>query len=128
MNNFFVGHHAPKPIVSPAETTSRSYYIAAGIFGFFILICFFLTFLIFRRYQRKKAALLRRQMMDLENPDYAYKDDLKAVAAGDNTLRELFDHSVTSGSGSGLPLLIQRTLAKQITLGECIGRGRYGNE
>lgn len=33
---------------------------------------------------------------------------------------------MTSGSGSGLPLLIQRTLARQVTLAECIGRGRYG--
>lgn len=33
---------------------------------------------------------------------------------------------MTSGSGSGLPLLIQRTLAKQISLCECIGKGRYG--
>ncbi|KAF6199114.1 hypothetical protein GE061_007139 [Apolygus lucorum] len=33
---------------------------------------------------------------------------------------------LTSGSGSGLPLLIQRTLAKQISLAECIGKGRYG--
>lgn len=36
------------------------------------------------------------------------------------------EHSLTSGSGSGLPLLIQRTLAKQISLAECIGKGRYG--
>lgn len=33
---------------------------------------------------------------------------------------------MTSGSGSGLPLLIQRTMAKQISLVECIGKGRYG--
>lgn len=33
---------------------------------------------------------------------------------------------MTSGSGSGLPLLVQRTLAKQITLVDCIGRGKYG--
>ena len=41
-------------------------------------------------------------------------------------LQEVFEHSVTSGSGSGMPLLVQRTVAKQITLGECIGKGRYG--
>ena len=45
-------------------------------------------------------------------------------AAGDSTLREIFDHSMTSGSGSGLPFLVQRTLAKQIALRECIGKGR----
>lgn len=32
----------------------------------------------------------------------------------------------SSGSGSGLPLLVQRTIAKQIQLVESIGKGRYG--
>lgn len=30
--------------------------------------------------------------------------------------REIFDHSMTSGSGSGLPFLVQRTLAKQVSV------------
>lgn len=42
------------------------------------------------------------------------------------TLDELRDITNSSGSGSGLPLLVQRTIARQITLIECIGRGRYG--
>ncbi|CAB4068144.1 ACVR1 [Lepeophtheirus salmonis] len=33
---------------------------------------------------------------------------------------------MTSGSGAGQPFLVQRTLAKQIVLGDCIGKGRYG--
>lgn len=41
-------------------------------------------------------------------------------------MQEYLQHSVTSGSGSGLPLLIQRTMARQVSLCECIGRGRYG--
>ncbi|XP_034256953.1 activin receptor type-1 [Thrips palmi] len=60
------------------------------------------------------------------DPFYASEDLLRATAAGDSTLREYLEHSLTSGSGSGLPLLIQRTLAKQISLAECIGKGRYG--
>ncbi|KAJ8679950.1 hypothetical protein QAD02_015737 [Eretmocerus hayati] len=40
------------------------------------------------------------------------------------TLKELIDQS--SGSGSGLPLLVQRTIAKQLALQQCVGRGRYG--
>ncbi|XP_075985303.1 activin receptor type-1-like isoform X2 [Anticarsia gemmatalis] len=51
---------------------------------------------------------------------------LRAVAAGDSTLREYLECSVTSGSGSGLPLMVQRTLAKQVTLIDCVGKGRYG--
>lgn len=62
------------------------------------------------------------------DPDtyYASDDLLRATAAGDSTLREYLECSLTSGSGSGLPLLIQRTMAKQISLAECIGKGRYG--
>ncbi|XP_063833931.1 uncharacterized protein LOC135083095 [Ostrinia nubilalis] len=51
---------------------------------------------------------------------------LRAVAAGDSTLREYLECSVSSGSGSGLPLMVQRTLAKQVTLLDCVGKGRYG--
>ncbi|XP_060807194.1 activin receptor type-1 isoform X2 [Amyelois transitella] len=51
---------------------------------------------------------------------------LRAVAAGDSTLREYLECSVTSGSGSGLPLMVQRTLAKQVSLIDCVGKGRYG--
>jgi len=38
----------------------------------------------------------------------------------------LQDWMSMSGSGSGLPLLLQRTVARQIELKECIGRGRFG--
>lgn len=34
--------------------------------------------------------------------------------------------SMTSGSGSGPPILVQRTISKQIQLMERIGRGRFG--
>lgn len=36
--------------------------------------------------------------------------------------QDLLDHSCTSGSGSGLPFLVQRTVARQITLNECVGK------
>ncbi|KAI5711635.1 hypothetical protein M8J75_001959 [Diaphorina citri] len=40
------------------------------------------------------------------------------------TLDGLMDQ--TSGSGSGLPLLVQRTIAKQIQMDHSVGKGRYG--
>ncbi|GLH09114.1 Receptor protein serine/threonine kinase [Gryllus bimaculatus] len=40
------------------------------------------------------------------------------------TLQDLIEQS--SGSGSGLPLLVQRTIAKQIQMVHSIGKGRYG--
>ena len=69
----------------------------------------------------------RKRMAQLSHEQLEYQDELvglRAQAAGDSTLREIFDHSMTSGSGSGLPFLVQRTLAKQIALRECIGKGR----
>ncbi|MEQ2247409.1 Bone morphogenetic protein receptor type-1B [Ilyodon furcidens] len=44
------------------------------------------------------------------------------------TLNDLIEHSRSagSGSGSGLPLLVQRTIAKQIHMVVQIGKGRYG--
>ncbi|KAK3789870.1 hypothetical protein RRG08_060423 [Elysia crispata] len=42
-----------------------------------------------------------------------------------SSLKELCEWS-QSGSGSGLPLLVQRTIARQICLIEVIGKGRYG--
>ncbi|XP_061413180.1 TGF-beta receptor type-1-like isoform X1 [Lethenteron reissneri] len=41
------------------------------------------------------------------------------------TLKDLYDLT-TSGSGSGLPLLVQRTIARTIVLQESIGKGRFG--
>merc|ERR1712079_281977 len=43
-------------------------------------------------------------------------------AAG--TLHDLIEQ--TSGSGAGLPLLVQRTIAKQVQMSSRIGQGRYG--
>lgn len=82
-----------------------------------------ITLIILRRIHKRRL----REQSKLDLDTYFASDDLlRATAAGDSTLREYLEHSLTSGSGSGLPLLIQRTLAKQISLVECIGKGRYG--
>ena len=52
----------------------------------------------------------RKRMAELNHEQLEYQDELvglRAQAAGDSTLREIFDHSITSGSGSGLPFLVQ---------------------
>lgn len=41
------------------------------------------------------------------------------------TIKEMIELS-TSGSGSGLPLLVQRSIARQIQLVDIIGKGRFG--
>lgn len=76
------------------------------------------------RRSHHKRLLATRSKQDPET--YYAGDDFRATAAGDSTLREYLQHSMTSGSGSGLPLLIQRTISKQVSLLDCIGKGRYG--
>lgn len=51
---------------------------------------------------------------------------LKASEQGDSMLGDLMDSDCTTGSGSGLPFLVQRTVARQVALVECVGKGRYG--
>ncbi|XP_055494076.1 activin receptor type-1-like isoform X1 [Leucoraja erinacea] len=73
------------------------------------------------------------QRLNAREAEYGAIDGLIASNVGDSTLadhlffsQDLLDHSCTSGSGSGLPFLIQRTVARQITLVECVGKGRFG--
>ncbi|XP_052016726.1 serine/threonine-protein kinase receptor R3 isoform X2 [Apodemus sylvaticus] len=51
---------------------------------------------------------------------------LKASDQGDSMLGDFLDSDCTTGSGSGLPFLVQRTVARQVALVECVGKGRYG--
>lgn len=52
------------------------------------------------------------------------KDPFLVLPDGTDTLAEMLADG--TGSGSGLPLLVQRTIARQIQLVEIIGKGRYG--
>ena len=51
------------------------------------------------------------------------------LSSGRNlTIKDMMDSQefTNSGSGSGLPLLIQRSIAQQIRLADMIGKGRFG--
>lgn len=108
------------------EGSSDDWKLVLAVLGPVLLLFLSVPLVVFfmRRKHRKRMEAART----LADTDtfYASDDLLRATAAGDSTLREYLEHSLTSGSGSGLPLLIQRTLAKQISLAECIGKGRYG--
>ncbi|NXC87993.1 ACVR1 protein, partial [Cercotrichas coryphoeus] len=87
------------------------------------LVCFFsaVAVLIIRRIQKNHM-----ERLNSRDAEYGTIEGLIASNVGDSTLADLLDHSCTSGSGSGLPFLVQRTVARQITLVECVGKGRYG--
>ncbi|XP_017883324.1 activin receptor type-1-like [Ceratina calcarata] len=109
--------------------------ILGPIIGICIIAGLVIFYLMVYRTRRKRNMAARRSklVMDSEmepsilhfsfsSPNSSNSHELKATAAGDSTLKEYLDgRSLTSGSGSGLPLLVQRTLAKQISLVECLG-------
>ncbi|XP_032878449.1 bone morphogenetic protein receptor type-1B [Amblyraja radiata] len=80
-----------------------------------IILVLLITFCYFR-YKRQE-----------ERPRYnmGIEQDETFIPAGES-LKDLIEQSQSSGSGSGLPLLVQRTIAKQIQMVKQIGKGRYG--
>ncbi|KAI5618602.1 activin receptor type-1 precursor [Silurus asotus] len=86
-----------------------------------LIILSMVAILIFRRIHRNQM-----ERLTARDAEYGTIDGLIASNVGESTLADLLDHSCTSGSGSGLPFLVQRTVARQITLNECVGKGRYG--
>jgi bone morphogenetic protein receptor type-1B len=77
-----------------------------------IIFCVYVT------YKRRENKRLRRNQRLME-PNWN-----GSAANPLSPLANLVEQS--SGSGSGLPLLVQRTIAKQIQMVESIGKGRYG--
>ncbi|CAL1615530.1 unnamed protein product [Knipowitschia caucasica] len=75
-----------------------------------VIICCFI------RYKRQQWR--PRYSMGLEQDE--------AFIPPGESLSKLIEQSQSSGSGSGLPLLVQRTIAKQIHMVKQIGKGRYG--
>uniref|UniRef100_A0A147BES5 Serine/threonine-protein kinase receptor n=1 Tax=Ixodes ricinus TaxID=34613 RepID=A0A147BES5_IXORI len=75
----------------------------------------------FLTYVRHKRSLLSRSFFAS-----GCHEPFLPVGEGGPCIKDLIDHSITSGSGSGLPQLVQRTIAKQIEMVQSIGKGRYG--
>lgn len=72
---------------------------------------------VFLRYRRKEEQ--RKQDYYIKRYPEKYPD-----VHLNGTLANLIDQS--SGSGSGLPILVQRTISKQIQMIQSVGKGRYG--
>lgn len=83
--------------------------LSMGICAFVFLIIILIAFITYRRRETK-----RKQACLLESGNSSHL----------SPLNDLFEQS--SGSGSGLPLLVQRTIAKQIQMVKSVGKGRYG--
>lgn len=75
---------------------------------------------------QKRRRMINRRVVDMEhNMDSADIPILGHNGVGAACLRDIIEMT-TSGSGSGLPLLVQRSIARQIQLMDIIGKGRFG--
>lgn len=109
--------NTPTTTPSPSDTqpidqisyNQLALILSLGACAFLFLIIVLVVLVTYRRREtkRKQACLLESGHSSHLSP-----------------LNDLFEQS--SGSGSGLPLLVQRTIAKQIQFEEKVGQGRYG--
>ncbi|XP_075407775.1 activin receptor type-1-like isoform X1 [Tenrec ecaudatus] len=68
----------------------------------------------------------RRRQKNLHSQLRESRIFLKECEQENSMFGGLLDSDCTTGSGSGLPFLVQRTVARQVALVECVGKGRYG--
>ncbi|XP_055379390.1 TGF-beta receptor type-1 isoform X1 [Condylostylus longicornis] len=99
------------------ETALTTWHLVFIIFG----ATFFLCLIIFTMYwyiQKRKRMLTARP--------YPQEDSVCDPILNGNTIQDIIEMT-TSGSGSaGLPLLVQRSIARQVQLCNVIGKGRFG--
>ncbi|CAG6021432.1 serine/threonine-protein kinase receptor R3 [Menidia menidia] len=104
----------PPNITTPPELPRPELWIAVSVL--LLLIAVSVCLVLFLRFRPARCRL-----KDSEERDAAM------VPCGDDpTYGDIFDEFCTSGSGTGLPYLVQRTMARQISLAQCVGKGRYG--
>ncbi|XP_066579463.1 TGF-beta receptor type-1b isoform X2 [Amia ocellicauda] len=92
--------------------------LAAAIAGPVCILCFVLVLVFYICHSR---SVIHHRVPNEEDPSL----DRPFITEG-TTLKDLIYDMTTSGSGSGLPLLVQRTIARTIVLQESIGKGRFG--
>ncbi|XP_033226739.1 TGF-beta receptor type-1 isoform X3 [Belonocnema kinseyi] len=113
----FLAERTPRVLPNGSRTTWETWQTAMAIALPICLICVIAMTVYHVHMARKRPA---RHFPDdsMEAPD--------RPILGGVTIRDMLEMT-TSGSGSvGLPLLVQRSIARQIQLVETIGKGRFG--
>lgn len=102
---------------SPANIYDESVHYIALIVSLTICVTVFLVIVtyVYIRYRKRE---------DQRKQQYLVKNQRNCGYVPNGSLNDWIEQS--SGSGSGLPLLVQRTIAKQIQMVHSVGKGRYG--
>lgn len=102
---------------SPANIYDESVHYIALIVSLTVCLTVFLVIVTFVYIRYRKREDQRKQQ-------YLVKNQRNCSYLPNGNLNDWIEQS--SGSGSGLPLLVQRTIAKQIQMVHSVGKGRYG--
>uniref|UniRef100_A0A8C5SKB1 TGF-beta receptor type-1 n=1 Tax=Laticauda laticaudata TaxID=8630 RepID=A0A8C5SKB1_LATLA len=108
------------PVPTPGKFSSilGPVELAAAIAGPVCFLCISLMLILYICHNR---TFIHHRVPSEEDPSM----ERPFISEG-TTLKDLIYDMTTSGSGSGLPLLVQRTIARTIVLQESIGKGRFG--
>ncbi|XP_039266777.2 activin receptor type-1-like [Styela clava] len=109
--------------VVPNDSNSKvsiSVLIPLGVL-FPLVISFIAVFICWKNHRKRMQKLEERPMKSRH-----FEGGLHVQAVGESTLWNMMTSPSSSGSGSGLPFLVHRTVARQIHLADRIGKGRYG--
>lgn len=103
--------------MSPVSNSLTTLHLIFYICGTTLVICSIFV-LLFKCYQKRKQNDPVRQ--------FNHDDSVCDPILNGPSIQDIIEMT-TSGSGSaGLPLLVQRSIARQIQLFEVIGKGRFG--
>ncbi|XP_035781309.1 bone morphogenetic protein receptor type-1B-like isoform X1 [Anopheles albimanus] len=105
---------------NPRTTTTEMPPVADTTTIYLLVICTVIFFIIGALLAVVRCIYYRRVK---RKPGYLM-NSLYNTTNGHLPIADLVEQS--SGSGSGLPLLVQRTIAKQIQMVHSVGKGRYG--
>uniref|UniRef100_A0A672UIA6 Activin receptor type-1C n=1 Tax=Strigops habroptila TaxID=2489341 RepID=A0A672UIA6_STRHB len=122
-NNITLPHISPSPSPHPSQppSTSAGPVVLAVTVAVPVCILSLAAVLVACTCQSRRCAHGRVKQPNVEEP----LSECNLVNSG-KTLKDLIYDMTTSGSGSGLPLLVQRTIARTIVLQEIVGKGRFG--
>ncbi|RWS14980.1 bone morphogenetic protein receptor type-1B-like protein [Dinothrombium tinctorium] len=109
-----------KPVIAPHidETDNSDLIIKYAPIALCAIIIVCVSFIyLYIKFKNKTKNSLQNVLLE---EGTSSMDEKKAA------FKEFADQSIGSGSGSGVPLLVQRTIAKQTELIKSVGKGRYG--
>eukprot|EP00096_Caligus_rogercresseyi_P012349 TRINITY_DN513_c0_g1_i3.p1 TRINITY_DN513_c0_g1~~TRINITY_DN513_c0_g1_i3.p1 ORF type:complete len:549 (-),score=173.51 TRINITY_DN513_c0_g1_i3:880-2526(-) len=123
-------HEIPSQENSPFSSSRTTLWVSLAallLILVFVLLAFAIAVVLLRSHSAKRRrSKFWPSTWGEEGRLYHEVRSTALSSSSDETLQDFLTSSGYSGSGSGLPLLVQRSVARQISLLESVGKGRFG--